>query len=344
MKAKIISTGSFLPEKIVLNADLKQFPENSLKLIEVKTGVKARRHALKEECTSDLAIKAAENCLKRIDFDPLKIGAIILSTSSPDRIQPATATRVQQKIKALKAFAFDINSVCSGSVYGIHLADALIKSGICNYVLLLASEVYSKFLNPQDFSTYPYFGDGAGAVLFEKDDLNGFGVISSLLKTDGSGADLVQIPAGGTMLSSSETKNPKDVFFYMDGKSVYNFATTKAPEIINEILEKTGIARDDIKYVISHQANINIIKEISSKTGISLDRFVINLDKYGNTASASILIGLDEALNDLDIEDGDLILTVGFGGGLSWGVNLISLTKIRGKDYAKIISSNKSSI
>jgi len=330
-KAKLISTGSYLPETVIFNEDLKNFPGNSLQLIEVKTGIKSRRHAHKNETTSDLAIKAAKACLEKIDFDPHELDAIILSTSSPDRIQPATATRVQYEIDASNAFAFDINSVCSGAVYGIYLADALIKAQMCRNVLLIASEVYSKFLNPLDFATYPYFGDGAGAALFCKDNASSAGVIASLLKTDGSGADLVQIPAGGTKLTFSDIINKRDVFFQMDGKAVYSFAIIRAPQVIDELLTVTGIDKEKIKYVISHQANINIIQEIASKTGIALDKFIINLDKYGNTASASILIGLDELFESGNIKEGDLILTVGFGGGLSWGANLLSLSKIKEK-------------
>lgn len=319
IKAKIISTGSYLPERVMRNDELKQFPENSYRLIELKTGIKERRHVNDGESTSDLAVKAARKCLEKVEFNPTDIEAIILATSSPDRIQPATATRVQHEIGASNAFAFDINSVCSGSVFGIYLADALIKADRCDNVLLIASEVYSRLLNPDDFSTFPYFGDGAGAALFYGKNDSETGVISSLLKTDGSGADLVQVPAGG--------------FFQMDGKAVYNFATNKAPEIINELLTTTGIGKDEIKYVISHQANINIIKEISLKTGIALDKFIINLDKYGNTAAASILIGLDELYSSAIIQEGDLVLTVGFGGGLSWGANLISLNKISKPRY-----------
>lgn len=148
-QARILSTGSYLPKIECKNEDLKQFPPNAIELIQVKTGVKARRYAQRNEATSDIAIKAANNCFKKINFNPSDIDAIILATSSPDRIQPATATKVQHEIGAINSFAFDINSVCSGSVYGIYLADAMIRAKTCKYVLLIASEVYSKFLNPK---------------------------------------------------------------------------------------------------------------------------------------------------------------------------------------------------
>lgn len=344
LSSAILSTGSYLPEKTVSNEDLKQFPANCINLIEIKTGIKTRRHVEKNEATSDLAIKAAMSCLEKISFDPKDIDAIILATSSPDRIQPATATRVQYEIGALNAFGFDINSVCSGGVYGIYLADAMIKAEKCSNVLLIAAEAYSKFLNANDFSTYPYFGDGAGAVLLTGKNNCPAGVLNSILRSDGSGADLIQIPAGGSRLSFYEIKDPKDAFFQMDGKAVYSFAVTKGSEIINDILLQSGVEKEEVRFIIPHQANINIIKEISQKTGIHLDKFVINLDKYGNTAAASILIGLDEALTLNNINEGDLIITVGFGGGLSWGANLISLTKTGKDEYAGVVQSNKISI
>lgn len=327
MRAKIVATGSYVPEKVVANADLTQFPPNGLQLIEAKTGIKYRRHARPGELTSDLALRAAQVCLGKAGVRAADVDAIILATSSPDRIQPATATRVQHQLGATKAFAFDINSVCAGAVYGICLADSLIRANTCKTVLLVASEVYSRFLNPSDFSTYPYFGDGAGAVLFCRDDADTVGVIESVLGSDGSGANLIQIPAGGSAMKVSEMTNPKDAFFQMDGKAVYGFATSKAPEIIRDVLTKAGIDKDAVTFVIPHQANINIIKEIASKVGIEFSKFVTNLDRFGNTAAASILLALDELYESGKVEDGDLVLTVGFGGGLSWGANVISLER-----------------
>ena len=168
-RAHILSTGSFLPEKIISNEDLTQFSPEARKLIAEKTGVQTRRHASEAECTSDLAIAAARRCLQKVDFPPENVQGIVLSTSSPDRMQPATATRVQHELGARNAFAFDINSVCSGSSFGITVVDSLIQSGKFKTILLVAAEMYSKILNSKDFSTYPFFGDGAGAVLFQAD-------------------------------------------------------------------------------------------------------------------------------------------------------------------------------
>lgn len=326
MKTVILATGSYAPARVVTNAELVQFPANALPLIEAKTGIRSRHYAAADECTSDLAIKAARRCLDKAGTPAEQVDAIIVATSSPDRIQPATATRVQHELGATRAFAFDINSVCSGAVYGVYLADMMLRSGTCRNVLLVAAELYSRFLNPDDFSTYPYFGDGAGAVLFGVTDNDARGVIGSVLKSDGAGADAVQIPAGGSRLSTANASR-RDCFFQMDGKSVYAFATKRAPEVIQELLDGVGIDKSAVRFVITHQANINIIKEISTRTGIAFDRFVVNLDRYGNTAGASILLALDELFESGQVADGDLILTAGFGGGLSWGANLIAAAR-----------------
>ena len=319
----IISTGKYLPEKIISNDDLKQFPKALIPLIEEKTGVKARRFVNEGQCTSDIAILAADNCLKKIDFDPSRIDAIILATSSPDRVQPATATRVQHRLGATKACAFDINSVCAGGVYALSVADSFIKAGFYQNILVIAAEVYSKFLNPADFSTYPYFGDGAGALLLSGQDNTDKGIINSILKTEGSKADIIQVPAGGTMIPFTELKNPKDIYFKMVGREVLNFAINKGAEIIKELIAINKKKIQDIKYIIPHQANTNIIKAIALELGIEVNKLFINLDKYGNTAAASVLIALDELVESSLIEEGDLIILVAFGGGLSWGASLI---------------------
>jgi 3-oxoacyl-[acyl-carrier-protein] synthase III len=322
--AAIQATGSFVPAKIVHNEALVQFPETSRKLVGLKTGVFSRRHSGNGQCTSDLALKAARSCLDRINWPADKVEAIVLSTSSPDRIQPATATRLQYMLGATNAFAFDINSVCSGSTYGISLANAMVRSGTCRNVLLVAAEAYSKILNPKDFSTYPYFGDGAGAVFF-KNDGNRRGVIHSILRTDGSGSDTISVPGGGTMLPHADISDSKALYFQMKGREVFEFAVNKGTQIIDDLLIETGLSAERIKCFICHQANVNIILKIAEQLGVDESRFYINLFRYGNTASASVLIALDEALTRGILSPGDLVITAAFGGGLSWGANLIRI-------------------
>jgi 3-oxoacyl-[acyl-carrier-protein] synthase-3 len=319
--AKIHSTGSYLPENIVRNEDLEQFPAAALKLIEQKTGVRERRHAAEGQGTSDLAASAAARCMENSGIDPDELDAIILATSSPDSIQPATGARVQHLLGASNAYAFDINSVCSGSVFAFSMADSMIRSGRAEKVLVVASEVYSRILNREDFSTFPYFGDGAGAVLFVAADRPG--IVNSVLHTDGSGADVIMVRAGGSMLPCRDAEEEKDLYFRMDGRKVYEFALEAGPEVVRELLEAEGLGPDDVARVFSHQANINILKELSSVLKIPFERFSLNLDRYGNTAAASTLIALDADMGDLG--PGDRLVFVAFGGGLSWGANLIEL-------------------
>ena len=322
--AAVIGTGCYVPEGVIHNEALDQFPKTAKLIISQKTGVFCRHHADARQCTSDLAYQAAEKCLQRSDFPPAKVEAIIVSTSSPDRIQPATATRLQHLLKASRSFAFDINSVCSGSTYGIALAQALIRSGTSSNVLFVAAEVYSKILNPKDFATFPYFGDGAGAILFGASD-RGDGVMSSILRTDGSGNDTICIPGGGTMMPFEKIPDAKAVYFQMKGREVFEFAVRKGSEVIQQLLEEADLSFDAIQCFICHQANVNIILKIAENLGVPEEKFYMNMFRYGNTASASVPIALDEVIERNIVSKGDLVVTAAFGGGLSWGANLIQL-------------------
>lgn len=323
LSSRVVGTGSYLPEKVVRNEDLKQFPAPSIALIAEKTGVRERRHAAEGESTSDLAARAGLAALANGKLNPADLDCIVLATSSPDRFQPATATRVQQLLGATRAFAFDVNSVCTGGVYALAIADSFIKSGFCRNALVIAAEVYSRFLNPQDISTYPYFGDGAGAVLLNATD-TGPGIIRTILKADGGGADVIQVPGGGSMKPFAAC-NPQDLFFKMKGREVFQFATTKGSEVIEELLSSAGLARESVACVITHQANINIIAELSQRLSIPREKFFVNLDRYGNTAGASVFIALDEALASGAAKSGDHLVLAAFGGGLSWGATLLKL-------------------
>ncbi len=322
--AAVIGTGCYLPEGVIHNEALDQFPKTAKLIISQKTGVFCRHHADTDQCTSDLAFHAAKKCLERSDFSPGRVEAIILSTSSPDRIQPATATRLQHLLKATRSFAFDINSVCSGSTYGIALAQALIRSGTCTNVLFVAAEVYSKILNPKDFATFPYFGDGAGAILFAASD-RGDGVLSSMLHTDGGGSEVICIPGGGTMMPYEKIPDSRATYFQMKGREVFEFAVEKGSEVIKQLLEAAAFTPEAIRCFICHQANVNIILKIAENLGITEEKFYMNMFRYGNTASASVPIALDEVIKRGIASKGDLVVTAAFGGGLSWGANLIRL-------------------
>jgi len=324
MRVGILAAGHYLPELEIRNEDFKQFPANAIPLIEQKTGIRSRRFAASNQCTSDLAFLAAKSCLENAGLGADVVDGIILATSSPDRIQPATAARVQHLLGADLAFAFDVNSVCSGGLFAIQLADGLIRAGTYTNLLVIAAELYSRILNPADFATYPYFGDGAAALL-----LSGSGgkaeVAGSIIKTDGSGADIIQVPAGGTMMPGPMVCNPKDWYFSMKGREVYEFAVRRGGEVLNELLDHHQIDKARIKTVVTHQANFNIIRAISQNSDIPFDKFHINLDRYGNTAGASVLIGLSERIDQDDLISGDCLVLIAFGGGLSWGATLIKI-------------------
>lgn len=324
MGTAVLGTGSYLPAREVRNENFTQFPAASIPLIEQKTGIRTRRHAAPDECTSDLAIHACTRCLERAGVAAAEVGAIVLATSSPDRIQPATATRVQAVLGATRAFAFDVNSVCSGSVFALHVGHCLVQSGTCDKVLVVAAEVYSRFLNPKDFATYPYFGDGAGAVLLAHAP-GRQGVIRSVLHTDGAGADTIQIPGGGSKLPFAAMATPAEAFFRMNGREVYQFAVTKGAEVVDELLREAGAHRADVDWVIPHQANINIVRELAGRLGVDLGRFWVNLQRLGNTAGASTLIGLDELLRSESYRPESRVVLVAFGGGLSWGATLLQI-------------------
>ena len=318
----ISATGSYLPETVILNEQLTQFPEDSRPRIAEKTGVLSRRIAPEHSCTSDLAIEAGRACLRKANFSPEKIQGVLLSTSSPDCVQPPTAARAQAGLGVPQAFAFDINSVCSGSAYGICMADALIRSGRFENILFIAAEMYSKILNPNDFGTTPYFGDGAGAILFEagKSDR---GVLHSCLGTDGHLSDELGVFGGGTLNPYARLANPNSIYLKMNGRAVKEFALKRGPEIIRRLANKAGILLSEVDCFVCHQANVNILRELSNILKVSFDKFFVNLDRYGNTASASVVIALDEAIETDMIHEDSLVMTVAFGGGLSYGANLI---------------------
>ena len=321
--ARILSTGSYLPERVVPNEALTQFPAVTLPMIAEKTGISARRYAASDEITSDLGAHAARQCLQRAAVSPEDVDTIILATSSPDRIQPATATRVQELLGARNAYAFDVNSVCSGAVFALHLADALVKSGGAKRVLVVASELYSRsHMNPRDFATCACLGDGAGAVLVGTGE-SGQAIVGTRLHTDGSGADLIQVPAGGTMLPYAQMERPQDAYFMMRGRDVQEFVLTQGAAVVEELLTANGVDRHQVAFVVPHQANITVLQGLAARLEIDFDRFVVTLDRYGNTAAASVLIAFDELMASGRVKDGDLIVLVVFGGGLSWAATLI---------------------
>ncbi|HBG07549.1 MAG: 3-oxoacyl-ACP synthase [Geobacteraceae bacterium GWC2_58_44] len=319
VRSEILGTGGHVPANVIKNGYFDYLVDDAETWIHSRTGIRERRFAGEGESTSDLATTAALLALENGNVDPLELDCIIVATSTPDMILPATACMVQKNIGADNAFAFDMNAVCSSFIYGMEVADNLVRSGKYKKVLLIGADTYSKILDYDDRGSAPLFGDGAGAVILGA-GISGKGILQSVMKSDGKGWELIQVPSSGSRKPiSAESIALKENTFKMAGKSVFVFATDVIPRIIKDLSERGGVNPEDIDHIIPHQANVRIIDFISKKTGIAKEKFLLNLDRYGNTAAASVGLVLDENRRNGVIKPGDLVLMMGFGGGLSWG-------------------------
>jgi 3-oxoacyl-[acyl-carrier-protein] synthase-3 len=321
--SQVLATGSGIPERIVPNDFFNYLVEDADNWIFSRTGMKERRFAAPDESTSDMATIAARNALERGNIDPAELDCIIVGTSTADMILPSAACMVQKNIGAVNAFAFDMNAVCSSFVYAVEIADNFIRSGKYKKVLVIGADTYSKILDFQDQNTCPLFGDGAGAMILGASEERK-GILHSIIKSDGNGWELIQVPSSGSRKPiTTETIALRENTFKMEGKKVFIFATDVIPRIIEELTAREGITPEELDHIIPHQANVRIIDFISKRLGICKDKFLLNLDRYGNTAAASVGIALDENLRNGVIKPGNLVLMMGFGGGLSWGGILI---------------------
>ncbi|MCJ7732798.1 ketoacyl-ACP synthase III [Candidatus Bathyarchaeota archaeon] len=323
MRAGIMGTGMYVPPKKLTNVDLIAMGiETTDEWIRTKTGMQVRHIVEGDTCTSDLATEAGKAALKDAGVKPKDVDMIVLATSSPDVVLSSTAAITQYKLGCSNAGAFDVNSVCSGFAYALDVGARQVLDPYLDNVLVIGAEVYSKILNWKDRTTCIYFGDGAGAALLQKTEEGG--VLGSYLKADGSGAEVIEIPAGGTKLPiTKEILGTGKEYFHMDGRAVWDFATVKYPEAIREVVKRCGLTLDDVDHVIPHQSNINMIRVSMENLGIPPEKAYINLHKYANCAGASIPIAMHEAAKDGTIKKGDIVATVGYGGGLSWASNLI---------------------
>ena len=321
--AGIVGLGFYVPPKIMTNDDWSTIVDTSDEWITNKTGIKERRIADDNICTSDLAVMASIEAMKDANIESGDIDLIILATSSPDVPLPSTASIIQNKLGCRKAAAFDINAVCSGWIHALEIGAKFVISSEYDNVLVIGSEVYSRIVNWDDRATCVLFGDGAGAAILQKVE-DGKGIIGSWLQSDGSGAEVIQIPAGGVKNSISSDKFVEgQQYFHMDGREVWNFAINAFPQAVKKVLMKIKMEIEDIDMIIPHQANYNIIEAGMLNLGLPMDKVFTNLDKYGNSAAASIPIALAESVKKGIIKEGDLVITVGFGGGLAWGANAI---------------------
>jgi 3-oxoacyl-[acyl-carrier-protein] synthase III len=321
--SEVLASGGAVPARVVANDFFNYLVEDADNWIFSRTGIRERRFATEEESTSDLATSAARTALASGGISPSDLDCIIVGTSTADMYLPSTACMVQKNVGAVNAFAFDMNAVCSSFVYAVETADNFIRSGKYRKVLVIGADTYSKILDFQDQTTCPLFGDGAGAVILgattEKK-----GLLSSIVRSDGNGWELIQVPSSGSRKPiTAESIALRENTFKMEGKKVFVFATDVIPQIIEEVTAAAGVRPEELDYIIPHQANVRIIDFISKKTGIGKEKFLLNLDRYGNTAAASVGLALDENLKNGVIKPGNQVLMMGFGGGLSWGGILI---------------------
>jgi 3-oxoacyl-[acyl-carrier-protein] synthase-3 len=328
IRSEIIGCGSYLPERVVTNAELSAKLDTTDEWITSRTGIRQRHLAADGELTSDLALKAAERALEAAGVSAAEVDMVVLATSTPDLTFPATATKVQYRLGMANGAAFDIQAVCSGFVFGLAVADNFIKTGQCKTILLIGAETFSRILDWEDRSTCVLFGDGAGAVVLragqDDSDANlgetghnrGRGVLSTHLHSDGATNDLLYVDGGP---SSTQTVG----HLRMNGREVFRHAVNNFTSIVEEALEANGLSTDDIDWVVPHQANKRILDGTRRKLGLPAEKIVITVDRHANTSAASIPLALDEAIRDGRIKQGDLVMMLAMGGGLTWGAGLV---------------------
>ncbi|XZH21140.1 beta-ketoacyl-ACP synthase III [Clostridium perfringens] len=321
--AKMIGFGLYTPKNLVENEKLQEFLETSDEWIRTRTGIE-RRYISLDENTSDLAVEASKKALSQAGLNAEDIDLIIVATVTPDNFTPSTACIVQDKLGAKNAWGFDINAACTGFIYALKLGRSLIRSGEANNALIIGAETLSKALNWEDRGSCVLFGDGAGATVLTSTEED-CGIKCVNVKSDGSKGDSLVIQ--GLPLNSpfKDGKEVSENYINMNGREIFKFATKVMEESIVEILEKENIKIEDIAAIIPHQANLRIIDYVVKRLGIPREKFITNLQNYGNTSGASIPIALCESIDEGNLKKGDNIIMVGFGGGLTWGAALIKL-------------------
>ena len=312
--SRIAGTGSYLPEKILTNADLERMVDTTDEWIFTRTGIRERHIAAEGEFTSDLSTQAARQAIKAAGIQAQDIDLIIVATTTPDRVFPSTACLMQDKLGISGCPAFDIQAVCSGFVYAMATADSFIKSGAAKCALVVGAETMSRITDWTDRSNCILWGDGAGAVIMTASDEPG--VLSSHLHADGSYTSLLNVPSGVSKRDGGST-------IVMEGNPVFKVAVNTLDAIVDETLAANGLQKSDIDWLVPHQANIRILQSTAKKLGMDMERVVVTVDKHGNTSAASIPLALDVAVRDGRIKRGETILMEAFGGGFTWGSVLL---------------------
>jgi 3-oxoacyl-[acyl-carrier-protein] synthase-3 len=317
--AGILGTGHSYPEGILTNADLEKIVETSDEWITTRTGISQRRKAAPGEYTSLFAVRAARQAIERARLDPADIDLILCATVTPDQILPSTGCLIQAELGANKAAAMDIVAACSGFLYGLALADTMVRTGQSRYALVIGAEILTQYVDYTDRQTCVLFGDGAGAAVLGPVE-QGRGILSAKIRSDGRYEEQLYSPGGGTRRPpSAETLAAGDHFFKMKGNELFKVAVRSMADISREVLEEAGLTADDVSLFIPHQANQRITDAVASKLNVENERVYSNIAMHGNTSSASIPIALDECVEAGRIKEGDLVLLASFGGGVTWG-------------------------
>lgn len=316
MNSRIIGTGSYLPERILTNAELEKIVDTSDEWIRSRTGIRSRHIAAEGELTSDLALPAAQKALQSAGVAVGDIDMIIVATTTPDMIFPSTACILQSRLGIAGCPAFDLQAVCSGFVYALSTADLFIRAGQAKKVLVVGAEVYSRILDWNDRGTCVLFGDGAGAVVLAASDAPG--ILATRLHADGRHKDQLSVP--GSVCGGKVWGRP---FVQMDGGSVFRFAVRVFEEVAHEVLDQAGLKVSDLDWFVPHQANIRIMEATARKLGLPVEKIIATVDHHGNTSAASIPLALDEAVRDGRIRPGQTLLLEGVGGGFTWGAVLL---------------------
>ncbi|MEO7933088.1 MAG: beta-ketoacyl-ACP synthase III [Chthoniobacterales bacterium] len=319
----IVGTGSYVPEKILTNAELEKLVETSDEWIVSRTGIKERRIAADGEQTSDMCVSAAQRAMEQAGVTAEEIDMIIVATVTPDTFFPATACWVQKKLGAKNAACFDLSAACSGFLYGIEVAQQFICNHTYETILVIGADKLSSCVDWTDRNTCVLFGDGAGAAILQSRE-GTHGILSTDMGSDGNYSDILIMPGGGSACPvTPENFDAHLNTIKMNGKETYKQAVTAMLRAATTALDEAGITTDQIACVIPHQANIRIIEAIADRMKLPMDRFFVNLDKYGNTSAAAVAIALDEANRSGRMKEGDYVLLVVFGGGLTWASSVI---------------------
>ena len=325
LRAAIAGTGSYLPARVLSNADLEKLVDTSNEWIVERTGILERRIVSEHETTSTMAIEAGRRACQNAGFDPAELDLIMVASASPDYLLPATACLVQEALGAKRAGAFDLQAACSGFLYAASLASGMIVSGQQRNVLVIGAETLTRMIDYQDRSTCILFGDGAGAAVL-RPNVEGAGLLYSKLGADGGQAQMIQVPAGGTKLpASAETVAQRQHYIQIEGRKVFRFATTVFIDLVEDAMQSCRLTKEDVTLIVPHQVNERIIEAAMKKLDLPPEKFFVNIQKYGNTSAASVPIALDEARREGRLKRGDVAILLAFGAGLTWGSAVVRM-------------------